>query len=312
MWTVLGAIAAILPLVGGFYFLRKIVKAIKAPVTDFSFGRKDIQATSLFIQNKKFTQAETMLSQFDSDDLTQAVDHIAISSTEKQLGTYYEKSNGGPLASLLLGAWHLHKAWKLRGHKKAAELKDKQFKGYVEHIKLAGPYLQKATEEAWLAAEAHSRLIRVDMGLGHLDSAEAHFKAAVKSDPGHLWAYLHYAECIQPKWGGSVEQVEHLLNTLPEDYLIRNTIRLKLMNDNFDCDTDFFGLADPGKDWNGFLSGTLTALDAEITANPPASIQRYVMYGYMYVLSLIAENGLSKKYKKLVGTNYTLYPFGYN
>lgn len=311
MWTIIGALAALIPVIGALYFFRRVVKAIKAPAINYSFGRKDFLVTGLFIQNKKLTQAEGMLAQFNSDDFTQVVDHIAISCTEKQLTKFYEMSNESPLSSLLLGAWHLHKAWIIRGHKQGSELKDKQINGYLEHLNLSVPLFQKAASENRLTAEANSRLIRVQMGLGNTDSAEQHFRAAVKAEPEHLWAYIHYAECIQPKWGGSVEQVQNLLKTLPKNDLIRKIIRLKLMYDNYSSDIDYFGLKDRETEWNSFLSETIKAFDAEISSDPPDSIQRFVLFGYMYVLAPSVDKDLTKKYKKLIGSNFTLYPFGY-
>ncbi len=311
MWTILGVLAALIPVISALYFIRKIIKAIKAPANDFSFGRKDILATGLFVKNKKIPQAEGMLTHFNSDDFTQAVDHIAISCNEKQLRKFYELSNGSPLSSLLLGAWHLHKAWMIRGHKLGTDLKDKQVNGYLEQLNLAAPMLQNAATENRLSAEANSRMIRLEMGLGNIDAAEQHFKTAIKADPGHLWAYIHYAECIQPKWGGSIEQVQNLLKTLPSDYLIRSIIRLKLMYDNYSSDIDYFGLDDMEEQWDSFLSESIKAFDAEISSNPPESIQRFVLYGYMYALSPSVDKSLTKKYKKLVGANFTLYPFGY-
>lgn len=310
MWGFFAVLAVILTIGLKLFFFKKVVKALRAPSRNYSFGRKDINATALFIQNKKFRQAETMLEQFNSDDLTQAIDHIALSSTEKQLRKYFDVSNGSHTASLLLGAWYLHNAWRIRGHKAASELKEKQIKGYIGNLTLSAPLLQSATGSNWIAAEAHSRLIRVDMGLSDADSAEENFKEAIKADKEHLWSYIHYSECIQPKWGGSIEKVQQLLNVLPDNYLIKNTVRLKLLYDSYLLNENYFNLGDSPEEVHTFISDVLISLDAEISENPPESIQRYVLYGYIYLLSTVANKDITKKYKKLVGTNLTLYPFG--
>lgn len=310
MWTFFAVLAVLLPIVSALFFFKKLIKTLRAPSSNYSFGRKDITATGLFIQNKKFRQAETMLEQFNSDDLTQAVDHIALSSTESQIKKYYDSSNGNPLSSLLLGAWYLHNAWRIRGNKPASELKEKQIKGYIGNLKLSAPLLESASGTEWLASEAYSRLIRVDMGLGNYDTAEVNFKKAIKVDKEHLWSYIHYSECIQPKWGGSIEQVQQLLNSLPDNYLIKNIVRLKLLYDSYLLNENYFKLGDTAEEVNKFISDVVLTLDAEISENPPESIQRYVLYGYIYALSSVANKDITKKYKKLVGTNLTLYPFG--
>lgn len=294
------------------FFLRRFIKSLFAPnpANDFTFGNKDLLQISKAITKSDFTNAEQRLRQLDSDNLSQAVDHIVLCCTEKQLKKFYDSGNGRAAASLLLGARDLYMAWKLRGHKAASELKDKQFAGFVEHLKLSGPKLQEACATGWTSAEANSRLIRVHMSLGYADAAEDCFKAAVKADPTHLWAYLHYAECIQPKWGGSIEQVQQFMQTLPDHYLIRTAVRLKLMYDSYMSSENYFNLGDSADEVNKFVEDMMRAVDAELTAGPPASVHRYILYGYMYVLTGIACKEFEKKYKKLLNGNYTLYPFG--
>ena len=302
--------AAILPIVAGLFFIRKVFKALRAPAINYAFGRKDIEVISLFISNKKYEQAETMLSHFNSDDLTQAIDHVALTLNEKQLRNYYENNGKNALSSLILGAWYLHNAWKVRSNKVASELSTKQFESYVENLRLSGPLLQAAINESWLASEAHSRLIRVSMGLGYSDAVEEHYRASLKENPEHLWTYIHYSEAIQPKWGGSVEQVQNLISSLPSNYLIRTTLRLKLVYDSYISDENYFNLSDDPEAVNKFVADVASAVDTEIDANPPESIQRFVLYGYMYLMTQFIDKTVQKKYKKLIGNNYSLYPFG--
>jgi hypothetical protein len=311
MWSVLGFLVAILPVIGVLFFFRKFIKTLRAPAINYAFGRKDIEVISLFINNKKYEQAETMLSHFDSDELTQAIDHLALTLSEKQLKNYYENNNKNALSSLILGASYLHHAWKVRSNKVASELSTKQFESYVENLRLSAPLLQAAINESWLASEAHSRLIRVSMGLGYSDAVEEHYRASIKENPEHLWTYIHYSEAIQPKWGGSIELVQNLINSLPSNYLIRTTLRLKLVYDSYlSSDENYFNLSDDPEEANKFVVDVATAVDHEIDANPPESIQRFVLYGYMYLMTQFIDKTTQKKYKKLIGNNYSLYPFG--
>jgi hypothetical protein len=311
MWNALGFLLAILPVIGVLFFIRKLFKTLRAPSINYAFGRKDIEVISLFISNKKYEQAETMLSHFNSDDLTQAIDHVALTLSEKQLKNYYENSNKNSLSSLVLGAWYLHKAWKVRSNKVASELSTKQFESYIENLRLSGPLLQASVNESWLSPEAHSRLIRVNMGLGYSDAIEEHYRASIKENPDHLWTYIHYAEAIQPKWGGSVEQVQNFIGSLPSNYLIRTTLRLKLVYDSYlSSDENYFNLSDDPEEVNKFVVDVATAIDNEIDANPPDSIQIFVLYGYMYLMTQFIDKTTQRKYKKLIGNNYSLYPFG--
>ena len=310
MSNALGFLLAILPVLGVLFFIRKLLKTLRAPAINYAFGRKDIEVISLFISNKKYEQAETMLFNFNSDDLTQAIDHIALTLSEKQLKNYCENCNRNALSSLVLGSWYLHNAWKIRGHKVASELSTKQFEAYVENLRLSAPLLQAAISESWLSSEALSRLIRVNMGLGYSDEIEALYEASIKSDPKHLWTYIHYSEAIQPKWGGSIQQVQNLLDKLPDDYLIHTTVRLKLLYDSFMSQENYFKLGDNPDDEEKFVVDVASAVDAELNANPPESIQKFVLFGYMYLMSQFIDKTVQKKYKKLIGNNYSLYPFG--
>jgi len=231
--------------------------------------------------------------------------------SENQLKNYYENSNKNSLSSLVLGAWYLHKAWKVRSNKVASELSTKQFESYIENLRLSGPLLQASVNESWLSPEAHSRLIRVNMGLGYSDAIEEHYRASIKENPDHLWTYIHYAEAIQPKWGGSVEQVQNFIGSLPSNYLIRTTLRLKLVYDSYlSSDENYFNLSDDPEEVNKFVVDVATAIDNEIDANPPDSIQIFVLYGYMYLMTQFIDKTTQRKYKKLIGNNYSLYPFG--
>lgn len=305
-----GILILLLVLAGKVYFIRRYIKALKAPVNDFSFGREDFKLISKAILKSNFTDAEQRLKQLNSDDLTQAIDHIVIACSEKSLLKFHRLTDGGDCSAMLLGAWYLYNAWKIRGHKIAAELSGKQLNGYVDNLMKAGPMLQIATRSPWLSAEAHSRLIRVDMGLNHQDSAIMHFKDAVKADPNHLWAHIHFAESIQPKWGGSTDDVRDFLGALPNNYLIKTIVKLKLLNDSINTGQNYFNLGNSAEEVNEYVFKTIMAIDAELDARPVASIQKFILYGYMYVWSGYADKAFEKKYKKLLSGNYTLYPFG--
>lgn len=148
------------------------------------------------------------------------------------------------------------------------------------------------------------------MGLGYSEAVEEHYRASIKENPEHLWTYIHYSEAIQPKWGGSVEQVQNFISSLPSNYLIRTTLRLKLVYDSYISDENYFNLSDDPEAVNKFVADVASAVDTEIDANPPESIQRFVLYGYMYLMTQFIDKTVQKKYKKLIGNNYSLYPFG--
>ena len=306
MQNILGFLVILLPIVGSLYGLSRIIKAIKKPLSKYAFGRKDIEQIVNAMEKSQWSEVDQRLKQLNSDDLTQAIDHIAFSCTEKQLKKYLEVTNEDSSSQLIYGAWNLHQAWKLRGYKLASELTEKQINGFFEYLKASARLLEQSTQDNFYSAEAHSRLIRVYMGLGYGDTAKEHFNLAIRANPHHLWSYIHFAEFIQPKWHGSVEEVEVFLNSLPNNDLIKNIVRLKLIYDGIVSGENYFNIN--AEDLDQFIIDSLAVIDADLEKSPTNSIHRFIVYGYM---SLLFENkAMKKKYNKLLAGNYALVPFG--
>jgi tetratricopeptide (TPR) repeat protein len=253
--------------------------------------------------------AEEQIYQLESGDLTQFLDHLTLCGEDKRLLRTLQ-SGTNELNSLIHGVWFLHKAWKTRGHKSAGEVSNKKAGLFLEQLQQSEQFLLKALTDKRLSAEVNSRLIRLYTSLGDTELAKKHFKAAIAADKMHLWSYIHYAELVQPKWGGSIEIISEFLKSLPEDFLIKNTVHLKLVYDSLSADQPYF---EKDMDEMQIMSSELIeVLDKSKELNEIKSVQRFVLYGYIYSLSVFTGNkGIQKKYRKLIGNNYSLYPFGY-
>ncbi len=301
----------LLPVLGAVYGIRRIIKALRAPSNDYSFGNKDIQVVGMFIRNRKFQHAETMISQLSSDDLTQCLDHLTLSFTIKQLQEFNESSPKEYLADLILGVYYSHQAWIARGRAYANQTSVDQADLFYSNLEQSKKYLEQAIKSNLYDAEAHARMIRVTMGMGDLEASHAHFQKSIKRDATHIWAHMHYAECIQPKWGGSVDEINRFASNLPAHKLLRAIVQLKLLHDGFQADENYFDQSMDMESYRLKLAEIVIAYSNDSELSNLQSIHRFVVYGYMYAIAeAIGDKQIAKKYMQLLQGNFPLYPFG--
>lgn len=276
---------------------------------DYSFGLKQAQQAYRLLKQGKYHEAEQIIVSCSPDDLTQVVDHIALSLKTPALQKWLHQSGNTNVCNLCMGVHYLHLAWKARTHALAADVSDDAAMSFIAYLQQSLETLQKVEGAAKLVGEKHSRLIRVYMGLDDMDEATAHFNEAIKLNPVATWPYIHYAEMIQPKWGGSVEQVQQLLKQLPANALIQQIVQLKLVWDAIKMEEVFFGRTPEEQQQQAMLM--LKHTDTELEKKKPESVHRFVLYGYMVCLAgHLGQTALEKEYATLVGDNLALYPFG--
>jgi len=283
----------------------------KLPAVDYSFGRNDFKNITKWFAAASHTQVEHAIKQLNSDDLTQVCDCIALSLSEKQLKNYHDTAADKNFSSLVLGVFHSHQAWKVRGRGKGITISEDTANQFLGLLNLSLSFLMPLMESSQFSAEANARLIRVYMGLGDIDSAEEHFRKSIAKDKEHLWAYIHYAELIQPKWSGDSTDIAAFYNNLPDNQVIKTIIKLKLSYDGLMFDMNYL---EPGKDMevsNAELHHYIKELDASNTLFRLPSIHKYIIYGYMFSLaSNFEEKQMNQKYWKLLEGRLPLYPFG--
>ena len=309
LYNLLAVVLMLLPVVATFFGIRKFIREIRKPARSYAFNRIDIEKLTVLLNKSAFQELEDVLKDLSPEDLTLALDHLTLTSTEKQMLKIKNKSNQAPVFELLHGIWHLHEAWKKRGHSVTSDLTEKQLQQFIDHLKLACPCIEVALKDTKLSVEAHSRLIRAYMSLGYGDTAKAHFDQAIASNPKHFWSYLHYSELIQSKWFGSEEEVRDFYKKLPQNDAIKMGVKLKLLNDGILTEENYFDIF--GVNLDPEIDKILNTIDAELDYKTIPTTALYVVYGYMYVLCPVENKALKKKYEKSIRGNYALYPFGY-
>ncbi len=290
----------------GYKYLRKKYKKN----IDLSLGVSEINEIKLLIEKKQFDEAERLILKLNADNLTQTLDCIGLTINTSVLLEWKEKSKNIEISNLFLAVHFNHKAWIARSHSFSRFVSKKNEDKFFDYQSKSVEYFEQISEPSVFISEVYSRLIRVEMGYyGYCDEVAYNFEKAINIDETNLWAYIHYCEAIQPKWGGNLELISKLLKSLPDITLIQHTVRLKLLLDSFIISENYFGgsmihLENIAKD-------ELQKTDKELSNKSISSIHRFMLYNYMKLLAdQVDNNELAKKYKALSKNYHTLYPYG--
>lgn len=295
--------------VGIIVIAVNLLKKTKKGKPIYSLGLQEAETIRALISAKAFNEAEKLIKKLNSDNLTQTVDHVTLSLSEAIFIEWQEQAKDKAITALFLGVYYSHSAWKARTNAYAKDVSQKGIEGFFFYQEKATACLTSINENFELIGEVYSRLIRISMGNSNDQAVETYYKKAIAINPDMVWPYIHYAEAIQPKWGGSLEAIDALMNALPDRLLIRQIVELKLRLDSFIISENYF--SGTMFELKEITKARLIEIDKSIKETPPKSIHRYILYNYMMALSgELNKFTMKKYYKNLMNDWYTLYPFG--
>ena len=223
----IGWIVFIVIVFGFRYYLRSKRKGYRR---EYSLGLKSAEEIQGLIKKKDFKKAEALAQKQDLNDITQIIDHLALSLNEELL-LEWEASQKNDFSKLALGVYYLHFAWITRGHAVADEVSDDDAKGFFDYLELCSDTFNSIPEHSFYKPEITSRKIRLGMSLEDDELAHSSFQYLSKKYPNFIWPYIQYSEFIQPKWGGNIVGVENFYESLPDNFLIKAIVELKLILD---------------------------------------------------------------------------------
>lgn len=110
---------------------------------------------------------------------------------------------------MLLGYFHIKRAWNLRSGKKAKDVSPAGWEGFRTHLARAYTHLNAAHHRKPMYPEAATMLITVAMGGGTPgnENPSYWFEKAVNAQLDHVDAYKRLLYALLPKWGGSYDQI---------------------------------------------------------------------------------------------------------
>lgn len=293
-----------------FILFKRKKNKFKNVKNNYSFGLQEAKDCANALQQKKYETVERLLSQCNADNLSVCIDYLALTFDELTLLDWHESSNNKSFSQLVLGAYYNHQAWIVRTNEYAEEVTEADAVGFFEYAEKSIPFYEEACKNNSIAAETHARMIRHYMGTNEMDQVDLHFAKAIALDNNHIWAHVHYAEAIQPKWGGTSEKLNAFIKSYAsKPTLLKQILDLKLMVDAGLAEENYFGGTMEELIVNAKI--LLEATDKEISENPPQSIHKYILFNYLFSLSNELKNTkLGKKYFAKMEGYYTLYPFG--
>lgn len=292
---------------GGFYFFKRKNKN-KTFKKDYHFGLPSAIQAGKALQAKKYDEVNQILASAELNDRSQIVDHLALSSDEKELQAWMEASNNDE-SKLILGTYYLHQAWVARSHAYAENVSEANANRFFELLQQSQFMFERMDDSETYEAEQWSRRIRLNMSQEEPEFARDLFESVSQKYPTLVWPYIHYAELIQPKWVGSVEEVEAFYAQLPSDFLIHSIIELKLLVDGLQMGENYF--SKQNEDLMALAGQRLVEIDAAINSQRLDSVHKYILFGYMERLSdSVGNPALREKYLKRIQTNFALYPYG--
>lgn len=288
---------------------KKQPSSNSSPGNDYSLGISTLQNLHKAVAQKKFPRVEIAFLDLDADHRTQTLDLIGLRTPENTLKQWVSRSKKPHIPQLFLGVYYLHAAWKARSHKVAAEVSNTQVRDFFHLLSAANTCLMEAASYPDTREAALERLIRLGMGEGEMETAGEMFEKCIELNPQNFWAYLHFAELVQPKWGGSLEQVAELMARLPKNRLIAYAVELKFLNDGFVMNENLFGGSIA--DLEELAKRRVAKIDQELMQDGLQSIHKVMVYNYLAVIGRrLGNEAFTQKYWMLGEGYMGLFPFG--
>ena len=288
--------------------IRAFLKKNKTYRRNYALGLKVAEEIQVLVSKGAYKQAETLFKNQTLNDITQITDHLALSLKEDVLKAW-QVSENSDFSKLSLGVFYLHQAWIVRSHKLADEVSDNNAEGFFDYLQMSETTLHTIPENSILNAEVSSRKIRLYMSLSEPEKATECYKYVTTKYPDLVWPFIHYAEMIQPKWGGTIDEVIAFYEGVPNDFLIKSIVELKLVLDAIVIGDNYFEKYN--KELTDFAIEKILEIDEKLASIKITSIHKYILYNYMEAISNnVNRNDIRKKYITLMEGNYTLYPYG--
>lgn len=131
---------------------------------------------------------------------------------ENSLGKWINQDKNNPIPLILRAQYYKSIGWAVRGEKFISYIP-------VNKIELFRTFMEMSKKDitSAIALDKHSPiswnlLMEILYGRGNSPEMEATFQKAIKAVPDSYSIYLYRLLTLQPKWGGSVEEMYHFVN----------------------------------------------------------------------------------------------------
>lgn len=130
------------------------------------------------------------------------------SEIEAALDSWVASRPDSHVALTARGEYRIGHAWEVRGTDWAREVPPERLKRFHDELQLARGDLEKAARLSSLDPNPHASLITIAMVFGEpRQLVEERYRRAIELAPGHLFARIAKLHYLNPKWGGSFEEM---------------------------------------------------------------------------------------------------------
>lgn len=197
----------------------------QAPSTatpNLNYGNHALELRSL-LTRRRFAALNEVLSYYHQ----RALENPEAEQQLEQLYSSFEYD--GSTVERLLAAWvaatpdriepylaftryYYHKAWNARGTRSAADTTSEQFAQMRHYLDLSKAKVQQAQEIRQDHPLIYSNLVSIANATGDRLSASSAVRAAIDWQPATYSARSAYLTHLQPKWGGSIKDMQAFIN----------------------------------------------------------------------------------------------------
>lgn len=229
---------------------------------------------------------------------------------------WVQERNDSYVAHLFAGVSKTCLAWIARTAALGSSVSQDKAEKFFGLLEEAFDHLQRADDLNPEDAEICARMIRVCMGL-QTDTATAasYFEAARKLVPNHLIAHLMMINYLNPKWQGSLEEMQAFAHTMYEETGSSLLITLKLFS--LVEEWLYYGMNDEQKKKDNFfkdpaLKSTIRAMYDDYREEEEGKLLIPYVYNYFaFLFHMTGDRIMAIEAARKIAGKMTVYPWAY-
>lgn len=126
---------------------------------------------------------------------------------EERLNEWVAKNPKSPIPYILRANYRLNKGWLIRGERYSSLIASEKLDAFRSNIALAEKDINSAILHDKESPLMRGLSLQILAGRGNTADMEDAFQKALEVVPDYIPIYVHRLKSIQPKWGGSVEEM---------------------------------------------------------------------------------------------------------
>lgn len=129
-----------------------------------------------------------------------------------KLKAWLESMPDSWVAHMAYANYQISRAWNSRGVRYSSETENEQFSSMQQHFSIAGKSLLAALKLKPDFLPAYESFIEIAKSQGDVKKAKIIYLKALEYHPSSYSIRKRYMDSIEPKWGGSLEEIENVVN----------------------------------------------------------------------------------------------------